>query len=150
MNHRVSHEWLHLVVMSLCVSAIANLRAGQEQYGDGKDYSKEVVPVEKSWCETPSLWEVRIGAPAWLAGISGDSGVKGLEASSDVKFQQLLKHLTHFPVALSINARYQRWEFWDTVSTFRWVLLRRCLVCFLPTPMCTSKTRLRRDLLVID
>ena len=79
---------------------------------DEKDYSKEVVPVEKSWCETPSLWEVRIGAPGWLAGMSGDSGVKGLEASTDVKFTQLLKHLTHFPVALSINARYQRWEFW--------------------------------------
>ena len=47
-----------------------------------------------------------------MAGISGDSGVKGLVASSDVKFTQLLKHLTHFPVALSVNARYQRWEFW--------------------------------------
>jgi opacity protein-like surface antigen len=68
--------------------------------------------VEKSWCETPSLWEVRIGLPAWLAGLSGDSGVKGLEASSDVKFTQLLKHLTHAPVALSVNARYRRWEFW--------------------------------------
>jgi opacity protein-like surface antigen len=112
MNQRVRYEWLHLIVMSLCVSAIANLRAGQEQYGDGKDYSKEVPLVEKSWCETSSLWEVRIGAPAWLAGISGDSGVKGLEASSDVKFTQLLKHLTHFPVALSVNARYGRWEFW--------------------------------------
>ena len=43
---------------------------------------------------------------------SGDSGVKGLEASSDVKFEQLLKPLTHFPIALSINARYRRWEFW--------------------------------------
>ena len=24
----------------------------------------------------------------------------------------MLNHLTHFPIALSINARYQRWEFW--------------------------------------
>ena len=79
---------------------------------NSKEPAKETPLVEKSWCETPSLWEVRIGLPAWLAGLSGDSGVKGVEASSDVKFTQLLKHLTHVPVALSVNARYQRWEFW--------------------------------------
>jgi opacity protein-like surface antigen len=79
---------------------------------NGKDYSKEVPPVEKSWCETPSLWEVRIGVPGWLAGLSGESGVKGIVDSVDVSFDQLLRHLTHFPIALSINARYQRWEFW--------------------------------------
>jgi len=84
----------------------------REEQTHGKDYSKEVPPVEKSWCETPPPFEVRIGLPGWLAGISGDSGVKGLEASSDVSFDQLLRHLTHFPVALSINARYRRWEFW--------------------------------------
>lgn len=59
---------------------------------------------------------VIVGSPhrraPWLAGISGDSGVKGLQASSDIKFDQLLKHLTHFPIALSLNARYRRWEFW--------------------------------------
>jgi hypothetical protein len=78
---------------------------------DEKDYSKE-VPLEKSWCETPKPFELRIGLPGWLAGLSGDSAVKGLEASSDVKFEQLLKHLTHFPIALSVNSRYGRWEFW--------------------------------------
>jgi len=93
---------------SACLSVIAILFgssrilfAGPEPLSiDEKDYSKETPPVEKSWCETPSLWEVRIGLPAWLAGLSGDSGVKGLEASSDVKFTQLLKHLTNAPVAL--------------------------------------------------
>ncbi len=83
--------------------------AGTEQY---ETSSKEAPLVEKSWCETPAPFEIRIGVPGWMAGISGDSGVKGLVASSDVKFTQLLKHLTHFPVALSVNARYQRWEFW--------------------------------------
>jgi len=37
---------------------IGSLWAGQEDYSDGKDYSKEVSVVEKSWYETPSLWEV--------------------------------------------------------------------------------------------
>ena len=113
MNKCPAEKSVWLLVLAILFSSSKILFAGQELVaGDGKDYSKELVPVEKSWCETPSLWEVRIGAPAWLAGISGDSGVKGVEASSDVKFEQLLKHLTHFPVALSINARYRRWEFW--------------------------------------
>src|SRR5438034_5361344 len=84
---------------------------------DGKstliDNSKgKEVPVEKSWCETPSLWEVRVGLPAWLAGLSGVTGVKGVVDSVDVRFEKLLRHLTHFPIALSIGARYQRWEFY--------------------------------------
>jgi opacity protein-like surface antigen len=112
MNNRPARKFVCLLLMAIFLVTPSVLLGGPETYSDEKDYSKEVVPVEKSWCETPSLWEVRIGAPGWLAGISGDSGVKGLEASSDVKFTQLLKHLTHFPVALSINARYQRWEFW--------------------------------------
>ena len=100
------------VLVAILFISSSVLFAGPEPLAaDSKDYSKE-VPVEKSWCETPSLWEIRIGAPGWLAGISGDSGVKGVEANADVSFDTLLHHLTHFPVALSINARYRRWEFW--------------------------------------
>lgn len=112
MADRLTHRFSCFLLLMISVSAIGTLWAGQEEYTDGKDYSKEVPPLEKSWCETPALWEIRIGIPGWLAGLDGDSGVKGIEASSDVKFSQTLKHLTHFPVALSINARYGRWEFW--------------------------------------
>jgi hypothetical protein len=112
MNNRAADKSVCLLVVAMLLSSSSILFGGPGPLPvDEKDYSKE-VPVEKSWCETPSLWEVRIGAPGWLAGISGDSGVKGLEASSDVSFDSLLHHLTHFPVALSINARYRRWEFW--------------------------------------
>jgi len=83
---------------------------------DGKavrlDNSKEKeVPVAKSWCEPPPTWEVRIGVPGWMAGLSGDSGVKGVVNNVDVSFDQMLKHLTHFPIVLSLDTRYQRWEF---------------------------------------
>jgi len=78
--------WPFLVAILVSSSGIL-FGAFEPVTTDEKDYSKEVVPVEKNWCETPSLWEVRIGLPGWLAGISGDSGVKGLEASSDVKFR---------------------------------------------------------------
>src|SRR5205814_6113389 len=46
---------------------------------------KEVPSVEKSWCETPPLWELRIGLTAWLAGLSGESGVEGVVDSVDVR-----------------------------------------------------------------
>jgi opacity protein-like surface antigen len=100
---------LLLVVILLSSSTI--LFGGPEPLAaDGKDYSKEVVPVEKSWCETPPPWEIRIGAPGWLAGISGESGVLGIVDSADVSFSQLFRHLTHVPIVLSADLRYQRWE----------------------------------------
>jgi len=113
MNKWPADKFVLLLVLPILFSTSNILFAGAEvSAGDGKDYSQEVVPVEKSWCETPSLWQVRIGLPGWLTGLDGDSGVKGVEAESDVKFRQLFKHLTHVPIALSVNARYKRWEFW--------------------------------------
>jgi len=113
MSNGTAAKSVSLLVLSIFFGSSTILFGGTEPVAtDERDYAKEVVPVEKSWCEPPPPWEIRIGVPGWLAGISGDSGVKGIEANSDVKFEQILKHLTHFPVALSINARYRRWEFW--------------------------------------
>jgi len=72
---------------------------------------KELPPIKESWCQTPPPWEIRVGLPGWLAGISGETGVKGVDANEDIRFEQLLTHLTHFPLVLSVDARYQRWEF---------------------------------------
>ena len=84
------------------------LLAGPEPY----DTSKEAPPppIVQPWCETPPTLEIRIGAPGWLAGISGDTGVKGVVSNVDVSFDQLLRHLTHVPIVLSADIRYQRWE----------------------------------------
>jgi len=93
----VAGTWFATIALSTPV-----LFAGSEQY----DLSKEAPPPPpQPWCETPPLWEVRIGLPGWMAGLSGESGVKGVVNSVDVGFDQLLNHLTHFPVALSVNAR---------------------------------------------
>jgi opacity protein-like surface antigen len=81
--------------------------AGPEAY----DMSKEAPPPPpQHWCEAPATLEIRIGAPGWLAGVSGDSGVKGVVASPDVSFDRLLAHLTHVPIVLSADIRYKRWE----------------------------------------
>jgi opacity protein-like surface antigen len=87
------------------------LLAGPERYDDPKD-GKSVLPPEiQPWCETPAPLEIRVGIPGWMAGLSGDTGVKGLVSSTDVSFDQLLRHLTHVPIVLSADIRYQRWEF---------------------------------------
>jgi opacity protein-like surface antigen len=84
------------------------LLAGPEPY----DISKEAPPPPpQPWCETPATLEIRIGIPGWMAGLSGDVGVRGVVTSVDVGFEELFDHLTHVPLALSADVRYQRWEF---------------------------------------
>jgi opacity protein-like surface antigen len=113
MNNRQADKSVCFLLVVILFSSFRILFAGPAPLDtDEKDYSKEASPLEKNWCETPSLWEVRIGVPGWLAGLSGESGVKGVVDRVDVSFDSLLNHLTHFPIALSINARYQRWEFY--------------------------------------
>src|SRR6266487_1499651 len=76
MNKCAAGKSVWVFVLAILFSSPNLLFAGSElTAGDGKDYSKEVVPIEKSWCETLPPWEIRIGAPGWLAGISGESGV---------------------------------------------------------------------------
>jgi opacity protein-like surface antigen len=76
------------------------------------DYSKSPPPpLPQPWCETPPPFEIRIGVPGWIAGLSGDTGAKGVVSNIDVGFEELFKHLTHVPIVLSADIRYQRWEF---------------------------------------
>jgi hypothetical protein len=52
-NSAAKSVWV--VVLAILFGSSNILFAGSElSSGDGKDDSKEVVPVEKSWCETPS------------------------------------------------------------------------------------------------
>ena len=79
MNNWATDKSACLLLVAILFSSSRLLFGGPEPLAtDGKDYSKEVVPVEKSWCETPPPWEIRIGVPGWLGGLSGESGVKGV------------------------------------------------------------------------
>ena len=96
MNNRARDKAVCIVLLAILFSTANILFAGTEPLAsDDKDYSKEIVPVEKSWYETPKPFEIRIGAPGWLAGISGETGVLGLIDSAEVTFSQLFRHLTH-------------------------------------------------------
>ena len=109
-KNRLVKTKLHLVARAVFATIILStpvLFAGSEY-----DISKETPPPPpQPWCETPQTLEIRIGVPGWMAGVSGNSGVKGVVTSPDVSFDQILTHLTHVPLSLSVDVRYQRWEF---------------------------------------
>jgi hypothetical protein len=81
------------------------LLAGPESY----DYKAAPPPPPESWCVTPPDTEFRIGIPGWIAGLSGDFGVRGVVTDQDVKFTDILKRLDMIAVG-SLYARYHRWE----------------------------------------
>src|ERR1044072_1253482 len=56
-----------------------------------------------------SLWEVRIGLPAWGPTITGDFGIRGVNSSVDIDSLDQLSSLDGLFV-LSVYVRYQRWE----------------------------------------
>ena len=109
-KNRLVKTKLHLLARAVFATIILStpvLFAGSEY-----DISKEAPPPPpQPWCETPQMLEIRIGVPGWLAGLSGDVGVKGVVSNIDVSFAQIFRHLTHVPLALSADVRYQRWEF---------------------------------------
>jgi hypothetical protein len=100
-----------ITVWMLSVLASAVFAGPIDSQSTATDDSKEAPPIEKSWCETPKPFELRVYVPGWLAGVSGDSSVKGVVNSADVSFDELLRHLTHVPIILGADLRYQRWEF---------------------------------------
>ena len=70
MNRFVNQFLFATIVLSAPV-----VFGGSEPY----DISKEAPPPPpQPWCETPATLEIRIGVPGWMAGVSGNSGVKGV------------------------------------------------------------------------
>ena len=101
------NRFVNQFLFAISVLSAPVLLAGPEPY----DISKEVPPPPpQPWCETPATLEIRIGSPGWLSGLSGDIGVKGVVSDIDIGFNQLFRHLTHVPIALSADIRYNRWE----------------------------------------
>ncbi|MGC2626734.1 MAG: hypothetical protein WA269_07840 [Candidatus Udaeobacter sp.] len=109
-KNRLVKTKLHLVAGAVFAAII--LSTPVVFAGSDYDISKEAPsPPPQPWCETPPTLEIRIGAPGWMAGVSGNTGIKGVVTSPDVSFDQILTHLTHVPLVLSVDIRYQRWEF---------------------------------------
>src|SRR5437762_1208531 len=99
---KIKSKFLVIAIVLLVSTALA----GTETY----DYKAAPAPPLEPWCVAPPDTEFRIGVPGSLAGLSGDTGVKGVVSNVDVSFDQLLRHLTHVPIVLSADLRYHRWE----------------------------------------
>jgi hypothetical protein len=110
MNQSINRLVNQFLIATIFLSAPI-LLAGTERDEDPKDGKSVLPPEVQPWCETPAPLEIRIGIPGWMAGLSGNTGAKGVVSSPDVSFDQLLRHLTHVPIVLSADIRYQRWEF---------------------------------------
>ena len=83
MNRFVNQFLFATIVLSAPV-----VFGGSEPY----DISKEAPPPPQPWCETPATLEIRIGVPGWMAGVSGNSGVKGVvtdQMSASTRFSRI-------------------------------------------------------------
>jgi hypothetical protein len=89
-------------------NALSDLSDGKSTVIDNSK-GKEALIVS-SGCVAPSDTEFRIGIPGWMAGLSGDFGVRGFVSEQDVKFTDILERLDMI-AAGSLYARYHRWEF---------------------------------------
>jgi len=69
MNDRITRSGLSFLLLTASFLVSGRTR---KTYTDGKDYSKEMAPAPKPWCETPPEWEIRIGVPGWLTSVSGE------------------------------------------------------------------------------
>ena len=80
--------------------------AGDESYD-----ANSTASIQTQADETLAPFEIRIGVPGWISGISGGFGVRGIVSPLDVKFTDILERLDQIPIALSAYVRYHRWEF---------------------------------------
>src|SRR5689334_4530595 len=97
---------VRLIALALCLFPGGLLFAGTP---DGVE-SKSAPMVEQQDCTAPDDVEFRVGIPGWISGLSGDFGVRGVVADSNISFGDLLNSLDMM-AAGAIYARYHRWEF---------------------------------------
>jgi hypothetical protein len=54
---------------------------------------EEAKVIEQPPAATAEPWEITVGGPGWLAGVSGTTGFRGINSNVDVGIGQLLKHI---------------------------------------------------------
>jgi len=113
LNHNKSLITAACLLLCSCLTYGSDIDpASSSRLSDGKsgpdDRSKE-PPVVQS-CTTPPDTEFRVGIPAWISGLSGDFGVRGVVADPNIRFTDIFNNLDMM-LAGSIYARYHRWEF---------------------------------------
>src|SRR5277367_3508162 len=49
--------------------------------------------VEQPSANSTEPWQITVGGPGWLAGVSGTTGFRGVNSNVDVGVGQILKHI---------------------------------------------------------
>ena len=116
-KNRLVKTKLHLVAGA--ISPRSSFRHRPFSPGSDYDISKETPPPPpQPWCETPQTLEIRIGAPGFMLGVSGNTGVKGVVTSPDVSFNQIFSHLTHVPLYCRLIFAINDGRFSEMVCTW--------------------------------
>src|SRR6267154_2602869 len=69
---------------------------------------QEPIAIEQPPAETTEPWQVTVGGPGWLAGVSGTTGFHGINSNVDVGIGQILKHIN---VIYSLSGEVRRGRF---------------------------------------
>ena len=54
---------------------------------------QEPIAIEQPPAKTAEPWQIAVGGPGWLAGVSGTTGFHGINSNVDVGIGQILKHI---------------------------------------------------------
>ena len=69
---------------------------------------EEAKVVEQPPAKTIEPWKITVGAPGWLAGVSGTTGFHGINSNVNVGIGQILKHIN---VIYSLSGEVRRGRF---------------------------------------
>ena len=69
---------------------------------------QEAKMVEQPSVKTTEPWQITVGGPGWLAGVSGTTGFHGINSNIDVSVGQILRHIN---VIYSLGGEVRRGRF---------------------------------------
>jgi hypothetical protein len=69
---------------------------------------QESIAIEQPPAKTSEPWQITVGGPGWLAGVSGTTGFHGINSNVDVGIGQILKHIN---VIYSLSGEVRRGRF---------------------------------------
>src|SRR6202022_2200232 len=69
---------------------------------------QEAKVIEQPSVKTTEPWQITVGGPGWLAGVSGTTGFHGINSNIDVSVGQILRHIN---VIYSLGGEVRRGRF---------------------------------------
>ncbi len=97
------HRLVNQFLVATIFLAAPVLLAGPETY----DTSKEVLPPPLPTI-TDDQWHFNLGSPGWMASLSGEVGLQGVNVDVDVGFDQIIKHMDSL---MSLSAEVRKGRF---------------------------------------